>query len=97
MAGASEKLKTVLNIPEDITSVQLGKDFFFLCCCLGVEGIENLRKSQKCYHKHNESYLLNTIITRHCASPVHTLLLILTKSHEALLSVLLAGKARTIG
>lgn len=30
VAGASKRLETVLNTPEGITSVQLGKDFFTL-------------------------------------------------------------------
>lgn len=47
VAGASKRLETVLNTPEGITSVQLGKDFFYVIVIWRVEGTETLRKWQK--------------------------------------------------
>ena len=41
--------------------------------------IEDLRKLQKCYRIRDDFYLLNTIITRHGASPVHMLFFSLLK------------------
>lgn len=61
-AEASGTLKTVLSIPEGITSVQLGKDFFMLLLFGGWKVLKTLGKGRHAIikSKHNEFCLLNT-------------------------------------
>lgn len=40
VAGASERLNTVFNIPEGVTSVQLGKKFFYVIVVWGWKELQ---------------------------------------------------------